>query len=192
MWFLLLLALFLPTPAQTEANSGKFYVERVYVFSKYDPSFVLQLANTILPPNKEVSQADVECLITVLKDSGLFDQIKTKWSYSGKDIRTLELHCDPQPGREQFVVSRVSLVNLPQIDAWKFSNSITVKGVKAGVPLLNFTYDGINKAVDDSIGESVSPELLKDLGSAWISFKPDGEGKIEILVLENKPECPTR
>lgn len=188
----IILSLFLLWTGQAKpvADAATFRVDRVYVFAKYDSSFALALANELIPPDRDVTQAEVDCLLSDLKASGLFDRIEAKWTNSGGNVRTLTLHCRPTPGREHFVVSKISLVGLREVDPKAFSKSLADKGLKPGVRLLQFTYDTLNELVDDSIRRAVSPELVSEYGgSAWISFKVNGLRHVEIKVFSSKPKC---
>jgi hypothetical protein len=187
LFFLILLP---SGPVRAAQVSGTFRVERVYVFTEYDSSFVLAVANQVLPPDRAVTQADVECLLANLRASGLFDRVEPKWSHVGESVRTLTLRCHAKRGRRQFVISKVSLIDLPEVDKSVFSTNLADKGLKPGTRLLQLTYDQLNDLVDNSIRDAIPPTLVtKYGGSAWISFAPSGVGRIEIKVFPSKPKC---
>lgn len=190
MLVLLFFLTFVMGQEKRDIDSSKFFIESVTVFSKYDSAFVLKLSDSVLPPNKEVTEKDVHCLLGALDHSGLFGLITMEWTDAGKGIRRLALHCEPKPGREAFVISTVSLVRLPEVDKVEFMRRMSEKGIKAGTPLIQFTYEQLNAMVDESIRQTVSPERAKEYGgSAWIVFRPDRQGEIEVRVTESSPPC---
>jgi hypothetical protein len=187
---LLCLLVFSPN-ISTSANSKQtFRIERVYVFAQYDSAFVLAVAHAVLRPDRDLSESQVDCLLATLRASGLFERVQTEWSYPESGIRRLTLHCYTRPGRKRFIVSRISLVDLPEVDSKLFLKHLADKGLKPGVTLLQFPYDEMNEIVDESIRSAVPKERIsKYQGSAWISFKQTSKGRIEIRAFASEPNC---
>lgn len=172
------------------AQSPTFVVERVEVHAQFDSSYVLALANAILPPNKAVSQSDVDCLLNELRGSGLFEKIETKWTRKDAGVVRLSLYCTSKTRRNLFTISKFSLISLTDVDQTQFLKRMAEKGVFIGTQLTQFTYDELNDLIDDSIHKSVGPDLAsKYTGSAWVQFRNEGSGSVEVQIFPERPKC---
>ncbi len=173
------------------AQAPTFVVERVEVHAQYDSSYVLALANAILPPNKTVSQSDVDCLLNELKRSGLFEKIETKWTKKDAGIVRLSLYCTSRPRRNLFTISKFSLISLSDVDENKFLKRMAEKSVFVGTQLTQLTYDELNDLIDEAIQKSVGPDLAsKYAGSAWVQFRNEHSGEVEVQIFPERPKCP--
>src|SRR5215203_4247454 len=162
------------------SQTSDFVVERVEVHAQIDSSYVLAIANAILPPNKAVSQSDVDCLLNELRGSGLFEKIETKWIRNDGGGVRLSLYCTSKSRRNLFTISKFSLISLTDVDENRFLKRMAEKGVFIGTQLTQFTYDELNDLIDDSIKKSVGPVLAtKYTGSAWVQFRNEGSGGVE-------------
>lgn len=172
------------------AQTPTFVVERVEVHAQFDSSYVLALANAILPPNKAVSQSDVDCLLNELRGSGLFEKIETKWTRKDAGVVRLSLYCTSKTRRNLFTISKFSLTSLTDVDETQFLKRMAEKGVFIGTQLTQFTYDELNDIIDDSIQKSVGPDLAsKYTGSAWVQFRNEGSGGVEVQIFPEQPKC---
>ncbi len=172
------------------AQIPTFVVERVEVHAQFDSSYVLALANAILPPNRAVSQSDVDCLLNELRGSGLFEKIETKWIRKDGGIVRLSLHCTSKSRRNLFTISKFSLISLKDVDESQFLKRMAEKGVFIGTQLTQFTYDELNDSIDDSIQKSVGPDLAsKYTGSAWVQFRNEGRAGVEVQIFPERPIC---
>ena len=126
------------------AQTPTFVVERVEVHAQFDSSYVLALANAILPPNKAVSQSDVDCLLNELRGSGLFEKIETKWTRKDAGVVRLSLYCTSKTRRNLFTISKFSLISLTDVDEKQFLERMAEKGVFPGAQLTQLTYDDLN------------------------------------------------
>jgi len=176
---------------QTSSNAS-FIVQRVEVYAKFDSSYILALANARLPPNKRVTEADVQCLLNEIRDSGLFENVKAKWNNEA-GVRRLSLYCTSKRGRPQMSISKFSLHGLPAVNQNEFLKRMREKGVFTGMRLLQFTYDELNDKIDESINQSVPADMAdKYRGSAWIEFWTDALGGVEVRIFHEQADCVVR
>ena len=172
------------------AQTPTFVIERVEVHSQFDSSYVLALANATVPPNRAVSQSDVDCLLNELRGSGLFDKIETKWIRKDDGVVRLSLYCTSKSRRSLFTISKFSLISLTDVDENQFLKRMAEKDVFIGTQLTQFTYDELNDLIDDSIQKSVGPDLAnKYTGSAWVQFRNEGSGGVEVQIFPERPKC---
>jgi hypothetical protein len=190
--YILIMVLNLCMFGSQSSSDPSFVVERVEAHAQFDSAYILALANTRLPPNKRVKQSEVECLLTELKDSGLFQKIKAKWDHVG-DIRRLYLYTISRPDRERMPISKFSLVGLSDVNQNEFLKRMVEKGAFTGMPSLQFSYDHLNDIIDESIQQSVPADLRsKYVGSAWIEFKVDELGGVVVTIFHEQTDCKVR
>lgn len=181
----------LPQQEITRVEPESFHIERIYVFATYDAAYVLDLANGLLPPDKEVTEADVTCVVNELRSAGLFANIKIEWTESdNKRIRTLTLHCESKAGREAFLMSGIVPMGMPEVSTEQFVKQMAAKEVKAGSSLLHVPLRDLDDKVDEWFRESAPAAAEKKYRETiWITYRPTGPGTFEIRVLPRRPEC---
>jgi hypothetical protein len=192
---LILVALWLIAPfgIQCSEKPATFVVERVEAHAQFDSAYILALANTLVPPDRPVTQSDVECLVSELKDSGLFDKVEAKWNNPDLGVRRLLLYCTSKPNRSRITISKFTLSALPGVNEEEFLKRMGDKGAVSGIALSQFSYDELNDIIDDSIHKSVSADFAgKYNGSAWVQFRVDESGSVEVLILPESPNCKIR
>ena len=190
MLALVLFLILLPPHEIARHEPQRFHVEHITVFATYDAAYALDLANGLLPPDKEVTEADVSCVVNELRSSGLFADIKVEWTEQGKDTRKLALHCESQVGREAFLLSGIVPVGMPEIPRQQFIKQMEAKQIKPGSSLLYSSYNDLNAKLDDWFKESASADAVKKYGeTAWITYRPTGPGTIEVRVMPGRPKC---
>lgn len=189
----ILLALFLimlPPQERARVDRDKFYVEKIVAFATYDAAYVLDLANGLLPPNKQVTEADVKCVINELRNSGLFEDVRIEWTEQRQGIKTLNIHTTSVVGREGFVLSGIKPFGMPELSFDQFVEQMKPKLVKTGSSLLFPPYPELNDKLDAWFRESASSDVAKKYGqTAWITFRPTGPASVEVLVLPSRPDC---
>lgn len=193
MYTLIIWAMFTATSCSCQTSSNaSFTVQHVEVYAKFDSAYILALANDRLPHNKRVTEADVQCLLNELRNSGLFKDVKAKWNNEA-GVRRLSLYTTSKRGRPQMSISKFSLHGLPAVNQDEFLKRMGEKGVFTGMRLLQFTYDELNDIIDESINQSVPADMAdKHRGSAWIEFRTDALGGVEVRILHEQTDCVVR
>ena len=190
MLALVLLLVLLPQHGISHRQPERFYVEHITVFATYDAAYVLDLANGVLPADKEVTDADVDCVVNELRSSGLFAAIRIEWTEQGKGTRKLAIHCEAQAGREAFQLSGIVPVGMPEVPTEQFVKQMEAKQIKAGSSLLYASYNDLNEKLDEWFKESASGEVKKKYSqTAWITYRPTRLGVVEIRVMPARPKC---
>jgi hypothetical protein len=186
----LLILLTLTLFGHSQSAPESFVVDRVEVHAQFDSSYVLALANAITPPNKAVTEADVQCLLDEIRASGLFQRVETKWEKREEGVRRLSLYCTPKSDRKRITISKFSLIGLSDVNENEFLKRMGEKGVFAGMRLIEFPFDRLNDIIDESIRQSISPAAAnKYSGSAWILFRKDSFGNVEVKIFSDRPVC---
>ena len=190
MLVLVLFLILLPAQQTSQMEPERFHVEHITVFATYDAAYVLDLANGLLPPDKEVTDADVSCVVAELRNSGLFADIKIEWTDKGMGTRKLALHCESQAGREAFQLSGIVPLGMPEVSRKRFVQQMEAKQIKAGSSLLYASYNDLNEKLDEWFKESASPDVRKKYGeTAWITYRPTGPATFEVRVMAGRPKC---
>lgn len=189
---LLLLALWL-VPAfgvQSSEKPATFVIERVEAHAQFDSAYILALANTLVPPDRPVTQSDVQCLLAELTASGLFEKVEAKWNNQDLAVRRLLLYCTANRNRNRITISKFTLSALPGVNEAEFLKRMAQKGAVTGIALNQFSYDELNDLIDDSIHQSLEADFPgKYDGSAWVQFRLDEIGTVEVLILPQSPTC---
>jgi hypothetical protein len=187
---MLLIFLMLPWFSHSQTAPETFVIDRVEVHTTFDAAYVLALANAITPPNKSVTEADVECLLNEIRATGLFRRVETKWERRDDGVRRLLLYCTPKSDRKRITISKFSLIDLSDVNENEFLKRMGEKGAFVGMRLVEFPYERLNDIVDESIHESVPAALAsKYNGSAWIQFRKDPLGNVEVRIFPERPVC---
>ena len=190
MLMILTLCLIAPFGYQSSEKPATFVVERVEAHAQFDSAYILALANTLVPPDRAVTQSDVQCLLDELRASGLFEKVEAKWEHETLRVRRLSLYCTSKSNRNRITISKFSLCALPGVNEEEFLKRMGEKGAVSGIALGQFTYDELNDIIDDSIHQSVRADFAgKYNGSAWVLFRPDESGSVEVLILPESPSC---
>lgn len=190
MLMLLTLCLIAPFGYQSSEKPATFVVERVEVHAQFDSGYILALANTLVPPDRAVTQSDVQCLLDELKASGLFRKVEAKWANESLSVRRLLLYCTSKSNRNRITISKFSLCALPGVNGEEFYKRMGDKGAVSGIALGQFTYDELNDVIDDSIHQSVRADFAgKYNGSAWIQFRLVTPDSVEVRIFPEIPDC---
>jgi hypothetical protein len=130
-------------------------------------------------------------LLNELRSSGLFEKVETKWTRKDAGVVRLSLYITSISRRNLFTISKFSLISLTDVDEKQFLERMAEKGVFPGTQLTQLTYDDLNDLIDDAIQKSVRPDLAsKYTGSAWVQFRNDGSGGVEVRIFPERPKCP--
>ena len=176
--------------ASTQSVSPTFYVERTYVVSKYNASYILSYANQIIPPNKLVSKRDVDCLVGELNASGIFGEIKTELIQTEADAGRLTITAGDEPNAKRLSIDEIALEGLPEIDMAKLQAKLRHKGVKPGISVTKYDYRALEKKVSNALRESLPKSIVNEyMGSAWLAFRPAGERKMKLIVSPEYSGC---
>jgi hypothetical protein len=174
-----------------QADTSKFYVERVDVITKYDSRYILGLANQIVAPDKLISKSDVECLVNELKESGIFADVQAELTPTEqKDVYRLLLTTVYHPQIKSFVVNEIALEGLPDVDKAKFQLSLHKEGLVPGVAFLKYPFNEL----EDKVGGALREAYLKSSAEAegetyWITIRPIGEEKLKLIVSPTYSRC---
>jgi hypothetical protein len=173
-----------------QSDSKTFYVEIVDVSAKYNATYILRYSHAIVPPDKLVTERDVSCLVSELKASGLFTDVQAKLMQKSRNTSKLLLTTTNQYQIKRFVISEITLDELPEVDNAKFQTKLNEKGIKPGTPLLKFYYETLEEKINEALREALPPNLVKDnMGSAWITIRPAGKRKVRLIVSPSYTRC---
>src|SRR5712692_10026220 len=116
------------TPAQFD--SSNFYVESIEAQTIYDSRYIFERASRIVPPEKLVGMNDIQCLVTELKASGIFEDVKAEVTVTGPNTRKLLLSCRYRSHVDRFVISEIALDGFSYVDKSRFEKELDKRGVK--------------------------------------------------------------
>lgn len=169
------------SPARLDSPS--FYVERVEVQTKYDSRYIFERVSAIVPPNKLVRESDIECLISELKASGIFDDIRTKLIQTREDTRRLVLSATYHRQLENFIISDITLDELSEVDKAEFQLALDKKGLKLGIPFLKYRYRELVEKITESLREVYPDSSMRDkMGMPWIIIRPVAGNELRLIV----------
>jgi hypothetical protein len=176
------------TPSQFD--SSNFYVESIEAQTTYDSRYIFERASRIVPPEKLVGMNDIQCLVTELKASGIFEDVKAEVTVTGSNTRKLLLSCRYRSDIDRFVISEIVLDGVPYADKAKFRTELNRRGVKAGVPFIKYYF----RSLEEKINKAFRVSLPKDMASkfsGWtsITIRPAEAGKIKVTVSQESGSC---
>lgn len=174
-----------------QANSSTFYVHRTEALTKYDSRYIHDLAYLILPPDELRSSSDVECLVSELKGSGIFQDVQAELLKTDEEnVRILKLDTVYQPALGNFVVSAITLNNFADVDPAHFRAALDKKGVKSGIPYLRYSYSDLQQKVEAALLE-VLPKTPgpDDTLLFWISIRASGPRDVKLIVSPRYSGC---
>lgn len=175
-----------------QSDTLAFYIEKIFTDTKYDSRYILGHALLFLPPDKRSNESDVQCLVSELKASGIFEDVQAKLIQTGKDdARDLEIKPIYHRDIERFVISEIALSGFPEIDRLKFQSLLKKKGIKPGIPFLRFPFNELEDKVGEAGRESYTqiPVTAKNGVPYWITIKSNGLRKVKLIVSPPPSRC---
>lgn len=91
-------------------------ISRLYVESNKNTAYVLDYAVSLIPTYKKVSQNTINCAVTELKKSGMFNDIKTSLVPNGKGEYYLVLKPVYKGNLSRYVITQISIEGFESID----------------------------------------------------------------------------
>ena len=177
--FLFLAVLILPA----QSDSSAFSIDRVEVYAEYGSVYILRLANQLVPPDKQSSKSDIDCLKKELRLSGLFaDDVRARLVQEGTS-RKLIITATPNPQLAGTVVSEITLDGFPELSKTKFQSALDKNGISAGEPLTKYSLNELMERITKALQELYQSELHEsDVDIPWISIRPAEPGKVRLIV----------
>lgn len=188
---LLCLAILLPS---IQLGATGFYV-RVEALTEHDSTYIFNRSNRIIPQDRLVKESEIQgavrCLVDDLKASGMFADVRAKLVRTSEvDVRKLEIETVYHRQTAAFIISEISLDKLPQVNEAKLQTALKKRGITPGLPLLRYYYSGLQERINEAFREVSSNSLTKEhIGSAWITIRPAGRGKLKLIVSPEYSAC---
>lgn len=169
---------------------SKFYVQTVEVRNESDSRYILERAEAFAPPDKLVTMADISCLLTDLKSSGIFQLVNTQVVTIGDNARKLIITSKYRRGVRRFVLGNLTLVGLPEVDQSRLRSALKEKGISPGVPFLKYEYRELEARVRDALRQVYSDNgSREEIGALSIRLRISPVRKVQLVVSPNLPEC---
>jgi len=189
----LFLCLAIVSPSIQLGPTG-FYV-RVEALTEHDSRYIFNRSNRIIPQDRLVKESDIQgavrCLVDDLKASGMFADVRAQLVRTSEvDVRKLEIETVYHRQMADFIISEISLDKLPQVDEAKFETALKKRGITPGLPLLSYYFSGLEERINEALREALPNSSTKeDMGSAWITIRPAGKGKLRLIVSPEYSAC---
>lgn len=137
----LCLAILLPS---IQSDSSSFYVQ-VEAFSKYNAHHIFTDANEFFPPDEPINETAVprkiHCLVSELKASGIYEDVKAKMNPSSREgVRWLYVNVIYRRNIKNLVISEILQEGLPEVDKEEFRSILKEKGIQARIRFLKYNY----------------------------------------------------
>ncbi len=176
------------TPAQFDSSS--FHVESIEAQTIYDSRYIFERASRIVPPEKLVGMNDIQCLVSELKASGIFEDVRADVTVTGPNTRKLFLSCRYRSDIDRFVISEIVLDGFPYVDKAKFRMELNKRGVKAGAPFIKYYFRSLEQKINRAFRVSLPKDMANNF-SGWtlITIRPAEAGKIRVIVSQESRSC---
>lgn len=168
----ILLCLIALTPI-TQLDSSSFYVESIEAQTVYDSRYIFERASRIVPPDKLVRMSDIDCLVSDLKASGLFEDVKAELVRTGPDTRKLVLTCAYRTTFDRLIIKGVEIEDVPDIDRARFRKELNKNGVKAGTRVSKHYYRSLEGKNQQGFSCRSSTERGKQLFRMDLHYTED-------------------
>lgn len=177
-----------------QSNSSEFYVEKIGANSKYDSRYIFNHVFQIIPQDKPVRESEIknqiQCLVSDLKASGMFEDVKVELRRTEKaNARTLLVDAIYRREIESFVISDIVLSGFSEADKAKFQSALNDRGIKPGAPLLQYYYGELERKIGEALVESYPKNLYRNDKTYWIAIRSDGEQKVKLKVTPAYEGC---
>lgn len=177
-----------------QSDSSVFYIEKIEANSKYDSRYIFNRAFQIIPQDKPVRESEIktsiQCLVSDLKASGIFEDVKVELRETGKaNARTFLVDVVYHSELERFVISDVVLNGFPEVDKSKFLATLSRKGIKSGVPLLRYYYWGLERKIGEALVKAYPKSQDKGDKTYWLTIAPDGMKKVKLVISPSYLGC---
>lgn len=178
----------------SQVDEPAFYIEKVCANTTLDSRYIFNHSNQIIPQDKPVGEGainkHIECLVSELKASGIFRNVTAElYRTKNANYREVLVNTDYHPEIESFVISEIVLTGFPEIDKQRFQSTLNKAGVKSGDRLLKHFYYDLENKVRNALVKAYPKELYSDDKSFWLSFRPDGERKVKLIVAPSYSGC---
>lgn len=166
----------------------EFYVKEVFVASKYNSRYILTYANQLIPSEKKVKLETVQCLVENLKESGIFQDIKTELMPLGNDEYKLIITPTYKPNVENFVINEIKLDKSFGINEEVFLEKLKEKNITLGTPFQPYTEIevGIVDVIEELYNQQESEEALPKV---WIKLNLIDNTNLSLSIMSEFPSC---
>lgn len=186
--FRVLLALFLVLGSLLHLQAqSEFTVRRVYVISDYNSRYILTYADRLIPREEMIDGETVGCFVSNLKESQLFDDIKTELA-PVKGTGSFDLIVRPKykVNPNALVVKEIDLNKSFGLDNAAFMARLAGNNVVIGMPFNPYTE--IERSIAKILEEI--PEKSNTKGpELWISVKIMESTNAYLYVTDRPPSC---
>jgi hypothetical protein len=177
-----------------QSDSSVFYIEKIGANSKYDSRYIFNRAFQIIPQDKPVRESEIktsiQCLVSDLKASGIFEDVKVELRETGKaNARTLLVDVVYHSELERFVISDVVLTDFSEVDKGKFFAALAGKGLKSGVPFLRYYYGELERKIGEALVEAYPMSQYKGDKTYWLTIVADGMKKVKLVISPSYLGC---
>lgn len=171
-------------------QENEFYVKKVFVVSEYNSRYILTNANQLISSEKKINSAVIQCFVSNLEDSGIFQLITTELvPLENRNEYELQITPTYEGSVKNFVIKDISLTKSFGIDEKVFFSELEKKKIKLGMPF--HPYTEIEMGIVDVIEslEEKSGKEWKDFNDIWININLTDPNSINIDIIDKKPTC---
>ncbi len=174
-----------------------FYV-KVEVDTELNATYIIERSNLIIPQDRMVKareiEEDVSCLVNDLMSSGIFENVEAKLIPTGEaNIRKLVITPAYHRQIADFVVAEIILDDFPEVDATNFQSALSEKGIRQEIPFLKYYFSELMEKIDEALHDVYpSSSASRVVETPWITIRLVGEGRIKLVVSQERPKLPLK
>jgi outer membrane protein assembly factor BamA len=131
---------------------GQPIVNRHYVNTPYSTDILYEYAQASAPERQPLREGAVNCLVSSLKETGLFTDVRVTLNPLG-DGQKVDLLIYPtwNPRKESFVIDEITFEGFKGTDDQQLRENLERGGLTSGAPLLQHPFPKIKTAVFDAL-----------------------------------------
>jgi hypothetical protein len=172
-------------------------VGRIYVNTQHNASIIFEYAFAVLPENEVLQEGAIDCLVSNLKRTGLFTDVKVELKQS-QEAWTRDFQIIPTWTSlvETYTIDEIVFEKFKGIDEEKLRFILHQKGLSRGALLMRHPVSNIEAMVKESIQESIVEgkkrnnyffEKYDSLSTRIYLIAPD---KVRIVIIRgDNPLC---
>ncbi|HXG67137.1 MAG TPA: hypothetical protein VNO70_18690 [Blastocatellia bacterium] len=156
-------ALLLPLLVLTLQPSQQLKVGRVFVATPYNASIIFEYAKAIIPEGVPFKDEKINCFVSALKETGLFNDVQVKVTEDGQ---TADIEVIPTWSQEvdTFLINKVVFEGFQAADETAFRRYLRRQGVKPGARLFAYPLSKIQAMLQEAAVKIAEGDLEKEEG----------------------------
>lgn len=168
------------------STAQRVVIERLYVESDYNGSYILINAGQMIPAGEEIRTATIDCAISELKRSGMFRSLQSRLvPVNGRFYLYLTPIYKGTPNN--YRLAKISIEESLDEYATLLEGELTKRNVKPGIRFLPFSE--LSRKIAASVKAVDKADEKRLVSEVWIDAFLEDQSSIRLEISRRVPSC---